>query len=221
MKTNFGTGVATAAIALVAASILIGLTGCREDGHLTRSTTISDSTLPAGWKRVVDDGRDLSIGLAPGWKAADLTQRDLHTISTRMKSPDDRAGVEEIARKRSIKFALVHVEGSVHSNVQVVVFPIPNSVSANEMIDRNVDTLRRTMGFTGKLRSEHLALGDATVIRMLRTVKIGGSPMQVLVQGYFVVKHSEMYAIMGVTPSEGALPQQVDEMAKSFNEQAS
>ena len=184
----------------------------------------SDSNLPAGWTRASAKGENVSIGLAPGWVAKDLSANEAGSAfkaggSANPKMGDASSQGMSAAMNGNFKIMAYHQpDGKVPfaPNVNVLELPRPENAADDQIVAAN-DEQWKAMG--GKVLSKQkVQLGDnpATLWIVELPFNSQAGPQTLSYRSYLILKGGKQYYITFSMLKGSPLDKDAEAMAKTF-----
>lgn len=207
--------------------------GCNKGGDepVTSTTTTtpgktavasnSSVPLPAGWKLAEAKADKISMGIAPDWRAIDLTEGDWSKMADIAfkddpKAAEKRGMIEAIAKNKTMKMMVMHQLDAQNftSNINVIAMP-SGGKSLDEIVKLNGDQLQQMYNISAKAEPIKLAGGDASVMKF----QVTQGANKLAEECYITVKGDTYYIVTVTLPASAseALVKEAEQMAQTFN----
>ncbi len=198
--------------------VLIAPTGCKVGANevVTKEKSVSDTTLPSGWKRVETVGDKISIGCPPGWNGMDLTGADINSIKDNSgEDKDTKALIEQAALNKQIKLIALHPaeKSGFRPNVNVLKIDGAGDATLDQALQANVDQLKGDALGTPASSKVTVDGNDAYLVKWKKSSVMGDLD----IQSYLFLKDGSEVIVTFTDTAGSPTIKQFDDMIKTFH----
>ena len=207
---------------LISPLIVLLLTSCGTYDKLTRDNKITDTsvstdtTLPAGWTKASSDN-GISMGIAPGWTAKDLTKGEVSDAMNEGKKAMGVKGNVNYDINKTIKlWVFKNIQpGTFQSNINVQETPVPAGTTNDQVAASAVNEMS-SIAAPPTTSSFQTSSGAAICLTSSKELDIHGTKMTTDLHSILLVKGENCFVLTLISPAGSKDMDVLEQMAKSI-----